>query len=95
MNLITISSFCLNLIIPHSIFNSENLSLKGGEKRSISPTAIYVFAVRGGIFKQQAADLVTVHMSFTWGNNSQVVKPCSYHMLLLLGNECKHVTYQP
>lgn len=45
MNLITFSSVCLNIIIPHSIFNSEKLSHKGGGQRRVSPTAIRVFAV--------------------------------------------------
>lgn len=42
MKLTTVSSVCLNLVIPHSIFNTENLSHKGGELRSVSPTTIYV-----------------------------------------------------
>lgn len=41
--------------------------------------------------KEQAAVIHSTHMPFTQESNSQVVKPLSSHMLLLLGNVCKHV----
>lgn len=47
------------------------------------------------IFKKQAADIDTMHMTFIQESDSHVVKPRSSHMLLLFGDVCKHVTYQP